>query len=404
MAVDFQGLSQQIRRLGQDVVAFHQRLSTKRDQARALLRENDGNGALLYEKVRSAARTNPALRCALPGRETLCSHLSSAQDPGGTLVLAADGSQITPDHHAQINYALVNVGAIEMRLGSGEAPHTHTYSKIALGADLYTQSGPVSGEAVFLQRDLQERQVLADLAEGARNERAQTESQSRAPIVTLTDGTLELWGTKERGDEAGASFKKTLDDYKDCLKRLQRAGAITAAYVDKPRADLVVRLLEIAGLDESHLDQAGKSGRFQGITDEMLFEEILAGGERSAVFGLQSQSVRDYTDELTLHFFYLNAGSSNHPWIARVEIPEWVAASQEMLDMLHAVLIQQCRTLGNVPYPYLLHRAHETAVVTQQDKEQVTEMIIQEYLRQGLPAGQVSHKQHLKDQPGRTRY
>ena len=401
MAIDYQGLAQQIHRLGQDVIAFQRLLSTKKEQAGNLLKQYNEQGALLHAKVKAAARINPSLRCALPGRETLRSHLNSSRDHNDALVLAADGSQITPDRHAQINYYLVNVGALQIRLGSGEAPHTYTHSRIVFGADLYTQQGFVSGDAIFLQRDLQERQVLADLVLEILTSKIQGETP--APIVTLTDGTLELWGTKERSAEAGAVFRTTLAAYKTCLARLHSLGAITAAYVDKPRADLVVRLLEIAVLDENHLEQAGKPGALQGITDEMLFEEILAAGERSAVFGLQSQSVQDYTDELALHFFYLNASSDRYPWIARVEIPAWVAESDEMLGTLHSVLIQQCRTLGNIPYPYLLHRAHETAVVTQQDKEQVTQMIIQEYLRRGVPAGQVSHKQHLKNQPGRTR-
>jgi hypothetical protein len=401
MAIDYQGLTQQIRRLGQDVIAFQRLLSTKKEQVRSLFQQYDEQGALLYDKVKSAARANPSLRCALPGRESLRTHRTSGHDHHDVLVLAADGSQITPDRHAQINYYLVNVGAIQMRLGSGEAPLTHTHSRIIFGADLYTQQGAVSSDAVFLQRDLQERQVLADLVQEIRT--LKTQPKAPASIVTLTDGTLELWGTKERSAEAGTVFRTTLTAYKSCLARLHSLGAITAAYVDKPRADLVVRLLEIAALDENRLDQAGKPGAFQGINDEMLFEEILAAGERSAVFGMQSQSVQDYPNELALHFFYLNAGSDRHPWIARVEIPAWVAESDDMLATLHAVLIQQCRTLGNTPYPYLLHRAHETAVVTQQDKEQVTQMIVQEYMRRGVPTGQVSHKQHLKNQPGRTR-
>lgn len=401
MAIDYQGIVQQIRRLGEGALDFQRQLNAKKERARALLQEYDLDGAALREKVQGLARRHPSLRCALPAHEPLTTHHPCPSLFDGVILLAADGSQITPDRHAQVNYYLVNVGAIQMRLGSGEAPRTHTRSRIVFGEELFTPQGVVSSEAVFLQRDLQERKVLADLVEEARDPASQDEEAH--PVVTLTDGTLELWGTKEYGDEAAAAFKSTLEKYKECLQRLHSLGAITAAYVDKPRADLVVRLLEIAALDENSLEQSAKSGPLRGVTDEMIFEEILGEGERSAVFGLQSQSAQGYKDQLALHFFYLNAGSQKQPWIARVEIPAWVVAASEMLDTLHAVLIQQCRTLANAPYPYALHRAHETAVVTVQDKEQVTQMIIHEYLRRGLPAGQISHKQHLKDQPGRTR-
>jgi len=66
--------------------------------------------------------------------------------------------------------------------------------------------------------------------------------------------------------------------------------------------------------------------------------------------------------------------------------------------------VDQCRILGTRPYPYLLHRAHETALVTFQDRDQVTQMIALELHRQGIPIQGVSYKQANKDLPGRTRY
>ena len=75
-----------------------------------------------------------------------------------------------------------------------------------------------------------------------------------------------------------------------------------------------------------------------------------------------------------------------------------------MLDNLHAVLVEQCRIMGQWSYPYLLHRAHETAVVSFQEKEQVTLMITQEPRRRGVEVGELSDKQAAKDLQGRTRY
>jgi hypothetical protein len=75
-----------------------------------------------------------------------------------------------------------------------------------------------------------------------------------------------------------------------------------------------------------------------------------------------------------------------------------------MLDGLHAVLVSQCRTLGSRSYPYLLHRAHETAIVSLQEKEQVTQMIALELRRRGVQVGEMSQKQALKGVSGRTSY
>jgi hypothetical protein len=60
--------------------------------------------------------------------------------------------------------------------------------------------------------------------------------------------------------------------------------------------------------------------------------------------------------------------------------------------------------MGSRPYPYLLHRAHETAVVTLDDREQVTQMIALELRRRHVEVGEVSQKQGSKDLGGRTRY
>jgi hypothetical protein len=59
--------------------------------------------------------------------------------------------------------------------------------------------------------------------------------------------------------------------------------------------------------------------------------------------------------------------------------------------------------MGSRPYPYLLHRAHETAVVTQEEKAQVTQMIALELRRRGVEVGEQSYKQSAKGLGKRTR-
>jgi len=182
-------------------------------------------------------------------------------------------------------------------------------------------------------------------------------------------------------------------------------GATTAGYVDKPGADLVVRLLEVARAQQDDLAKICDYRPFKGVTDIELYRDILKPGERSAIFGLQSRSSEPYQGELALHFFYLNVGRTNHPYIARVEIPRWVIEDASMLDTLHAVLVHQCAMIGARRYPYLLHRAHETAVVSMEDKDQVTQMIVNELRKRGLEIAGQSAKQYNKDVSGkRARY
>ena len=55
------------------------------------------------------------------------------------------------------------------------------------------------------------------------------------------------------------------------------------------------------------------------------------------------------------------------------------------------------RHLGARPYPYILHRAHEAAVVTLQEKQQIEQMLAIEIRKSGGEVGEASGKQVSKD-------
>jgi hypothetical protein len=310
-------------------------------------------------------------------------------------VLAVDGSQINPDRHAEVVYGLVNIGAIQMRTDSAEAPQPSIRSQLFYDEELYTPGGTISEELLALKRDLLERRQLAELA-----------GKAAPPVITFTDGPLELWGAKDTGggEPGQAEFRDSLELYQQALRQLCEMDATTAGYVDKPGADLVVRLLEIAMAPQDGLWDIKKERPLRGVTEFDLYADYLQPGERSAVFAMQSQSAHLYQDELALHFFYLNVGRAGDAWLARVEVPSWVVNSTERLNSLHAVLVQQCRIMGTRPYPYLLHRAHETALVTLEERQQVTQMIVLERRRRGLSVGKNSAKQSAKNLAGRRRY
>jgi hypothetical protein len=130
---------------------------------------------------------------------------------------------------------------------------------------------------------------------------------------------------------------------------------------------------------------------------------LLPPGHRSAVFKLQSSSDKNYKGLLELHFFYLNVGTQGHPWPVRVEIPRWVADDEASLNSLHSVLVDQCHMMGSKPYPYLLHRAHETALVQMEEKQQIEQLLALELRRNNEDLDDGSYKQSAKDLPGRTR-
>ncbi len=394
MALDFQQVRQQVQQMGENAPLRARRLQEKRTAARQVLDDWANKLDALTHKVQEAIALNPHLRAAIPGQEALNHHAACPPLPEQATLLAADGSQINPDRHASVDYCLVNVGGIQMRLGAAEAPATAIRSQLFYDEQMYTAGGRITERMVALRRDLRERELLAELA-----------ADAPPPVIALTDGPLELWGGSEGATEA-REYQKTFQKYLQALRRLHQLGVCAAGYIDRPRGDLLVRLLEIATLSRDELASAGKTYRpFLGVTDADLFRELLAPGERSAVFGIQSPNADQYTVELALNFFYLNVSANpKKPYPVRVEIPAWVAENPAMLNDLHAVLMQQCRVLGARAYPYILHRSHEVAVVTQEEKQQVESMIALELQRRGVGIPEPSHKGAAKAVGGQRRY
>jgi hypothetical protein len=394
MSLDFQSIREQVKRLGDTAVRRERELRGKRKLAIELLEKNAHNLEDLRQKVGEVVRNHdPALRCALPVAEALTSSFPPPDAPLGLTIIAADGSQINPDRNAEVNYAVVNVGAIQMSAGSGTPPGTTTKSELLFDEQLYTPRGTISEASLALMRDLNERRILAELAE-----------QFEPPVVTFTDGPMELWGGFSGDITERADFQESLNQYLAALEDLHEQGVITAGYVDKPSANPVVRLLEVLMIPQAELSDIKDRRPLRGVMDTGIYGEILGAGERSPVFEIQSQPAKSYRGAQKLHFFYLNVGRAENPYLARVELPAWVVEDRSMLDTLHASLIDQCRVMGSRPYPYLLHRAHETAVVKLQEKEQVTLMIAQELRRRGLKVSGRSSKQSAKDVSGRARY
>jgi hypothetical protein len=393
MTLNYQQVREQIQRLAENAPIRARRLAELRAQADALLAEGALDLDELVQKVAKIVRNfDPNLRCALPTRgpqgayPPLDSRAPLPAAPQQATILAADGSQVIPDRHAAVYFGLVNVGAIRMQSGAAP-PHTLTTSQLFYDEELYD----LSEAALALRRDLNERAILAELA-----------AKAQPPVITFTDGPMELWGAKEG---VGASeFQENLGAYLQALERLMALEVITAGYVDRPAANLVVRLLEVATLPGDRLEEIKDHYPLRGVQDIDLFGDLLAPGERSSVFAIQSRSAQNYRGGLALHFFYLNVGRQDRPWPVRVEIPGWVAGNPRMLDDLHATLVDQCQIMGQRAYPYLLHRAHEVALVTLEEKGQVTQMIALELQRRGVPLGTISYKQSAKDLEGRSRY
>jgi hypothetical protein len=389
MPIDYQQLYEKIMEIGKGALERRKTLEERRDLARNLLDTFNSDLDGLRKKVDDAKGADVNIRCAAPLTENLA---SSHPVPDSSVIqatlIAADGSQIVPNRHDALQYYVINVGAIAMQIGSGNTPEVKTDTELRI-VDEFDDTFFSEGQ-IALQRDVAERRKLLEMAENY-----------SGTIIALTEGQLELWGSVDH--ENAREFEKSLQDYLKVLEQMQKKRIIAGGYVDKPGANWFVKLLEIAGTPTDELKNVRKNRLLAGVTDLWMFSQILGEHERSAVFALQAKSAEKYKGGLAIHFFYINVGDTKHPKIARVDVPLWVVENPNMLNALHSVLVQQSRIMGKAPFPYLLHRAHEIAIVTHREKEEIDRMLSREILSSGGELGEKSGKQTAKDLKGRTR-
>jgi hypothetical protein len=388
MPVNYQDLYTRIKAIGAGTQERRKKKEDAQTQARELFAYFNSKLDELRSKVDAAKAADPNIRCAYPLDEALASSHPAPDSVIQATLIAADGSQIVPDRHAALQYYVINVGAIAMQVGSGNTPEVFTDTELHMLDEF--EDTFFSDSQVALQRDVAERKKLLEVAKNY-----------SGTIVALTEGQLELWGAVD--SDNSRDFEKSLQDYLDVLKEMEKQQVITSGYVDKPGANWVVRLLEIAKIPQDELNNLKKYRPFLGVTDLWLFSQLLGKHERSAIFKLQAKSSEKYKDSLSIHFFYLNVGDEKKPKIARVDVPLWVVNNQEALNNLHGTLIEQAKIMGNEPFPYLLHRAHEIAVVTHKEKEEIDQMLAIEIRNNGGEVGEKSGKQSAKDLQGRTK-
>jgi NurA-like 5'-3' nuclease len=81
-----------------------------------------------------------------------------------------------------------------------------------------------------------------------------------------------------------------------------------------------------------------------------------------------------------VYFFYLRLDDE----IARVEIPRWVATDENLLNLVHTLVLDQCQR--GQGYPVALSEAHEQAVVTGADRENFWQLVESSLVEEHLPS------------------
>lgn len=372
MPLDFIGLQEDITAYVKDAQQYQEQIEEQTQAAIKDLQRFSPNPQDMRTRGKRAQN-----RVALPTDEHPAGSFTCSMPDTDYSIVSVDGSQIVPDRHTPPFVALVNAGIV--RFPAGQPPQKPlTRSKLYKYEELFDEASLISEDMVNLDRDVMEMKYLKEYS-----------LKAEPPVIALRDGMLELYH-EPRSEKW---YRQKVEEYSGYLDDLKSKHVITAGYVDKPRSRSLITLID------SCLEQPNGITQFPHITDTHVFSLLLEPAQRSAIFETRVPgNISSQGQKPIFYFFYLNVGQTAKPWVVRVEIPEWVAHDNGMVNLLHFSLLQQCAIMGSKPYPYCLHRAHETAVVHPHEKA-VLEKQINAGLRQAeVKTEEHSHKQTLKDQ------
>jgi hypothetical protein len=305
--------------------------------------------------------------------------------PADFTVLATDGSHIDVDRHHAARCYLINIGAVSISYGSkpeaslSSAPRLYSDDKdLAISAPGGGREQIIEGALLGAKRSVEECRCLASSA---------VTLPVNGSALALLDGTLILWGLEAYPDFVrDALVADGLLPCLDAMKKLNNGRRLAlASYISFPRSTDVVNVLRVAVCPndipdcDKHCPKDRACDSVAGVRDRDIFTELLDDRERSALFISPSKIVKELYGEHRIYFFYLKSGEE----IARVEVPQWVAENEDLLNLTHSLVLDQCQRGHG--YPVALSEAHEQAVVTGADRENFQELIESTLIEERLP-------------------
>ncbi len=312
--------------------------------------------------------------------------------PPAFALIAVDGSQILPDRHKPVMWALARAATVCIVYGRGPNP---ALARALAGEpilrfwseeDLWTSGRdgePLTAGEINTERDVLERELLADRCEAAR-------AMGLLPIA-LTDGSLlpfsllndRAWGNRP-DPRALDSFRRV----SRALTRMKEAGALIVGYIERPNSASVIKACAAVG---------GGGSPPPTAFDRHLYERLLGPAQRGALFDpgwrVNGPDLLGGDGNAIRATYARFEPAVSRPNIIRLEMPEWRSNATD-LATLTAILARQTRLGGG--YPFLLKAAHEEAVLTRRDQAELDTALLAAMQRHGLRVA-ASLKQSAKE-------
>jgi len=310
---------------------------------------------------------------------TLSGAYPAPEPPLNFSVAATDGSYIRPDRHIPVRFVVVNIGSALFTYGDAPMARLDSKSHFYFHEEELRIPHPfkdlyLEGEFLGARRTVLELEALVEVA-----------AQIIEPVVGLQDGSLILWGLPTTDDPDDISVRDYfLRPFLGALQKLRVQGIPVASYLSQPQSKDVVNSLRVQICDNEpvNCDKCSYVAQRQrpicsdlaGVLDRQVFAS-LKPGERSDIYKSSSKILRVGYGEHGVYFFYLNVGQE----IVRLEVPQWVARDEGKLNLLQALVYDQCQRGRG--YPSALQEAHEQAVITGPERR-VVESLVEEALAQ----------------------
>jgi len=316
-------------------------------------------------------------------------HYKAPPIPAEFTIVATDGSHIDVDRHKSTRCYLINIGTVILHYGAFPSatldsfPHLYSGNEdlVIAPTGVKGREQPIEGTLLGIKRSVDECHQLAELA---------AELPSDSSTLALLDGSLILWGLEAYPEfVTEALLDKGFLDYLDDMRRLNNEKRLAlTSYISFPRSTDVVNALRVALCPHDPADcdrycppnKARECDTVAGVQDRELFSNLLGQGERSVLFISQSSIVRKHYGNHQVYFFYIKVDDE----IARVEIPQWVAMDETLLNLVHTLVLDQCQRGHG--YPVALSEAHEKAVVTGVDREEFWQLVESFLVDERLPS------------------
>jgi NurA domain len=368
----FEKLESQIALMGKSIANQGQTIAEQSEIAFGLLQQASNND-MIWGQIMQARHQDAGFRGAapMPGKdsEPFNTVVPLPAYPERATIYAADGSQIYPDPHGPAAYWLTNIGIFIYHHGHDFLPEMISEPQLFYEEpDVRDVEGRlIANAAINARRTVYEMQALSAAAT--------RQAEDAEPRLALYDGPLI--GMPMGKDVANA--QELTMDYHEAIDFMYDAGTVLCGYVDRPSSRFVIYTLYLMTLESDSITRGNvQNAPIEGLMDVDLYKRYLPSGARSALLIQQSPLNKDYKEQHGDHqeiaFFYMNTAASNQePYIARVEVPMWVAKRPAMVAQAQALIYHQCQIIDR--YPYSLTRADEIAVVQPAERRALDERI-----------------------------